>query len=567
MADADVEALAKDVVDWYVGQNPIFATYLGIHDFDHLMPRGTYEAEIEECARVKEYLRRLGQIPRKGLSPAKRVDHGVLRNTFRLWIFESETAAIWKSMPRASETVGDGLFPLFMREFAPLPRRLESITGRLERSPAFITETQGRIRDPVRLWSEVALESTHRLPAFLKTIEATGRDHLHGADRSRLEEAVAKTNEALARHATWIQRDVLPRSKERLGIGAAKFRRLVRLRELGATVEEIYGVGKKYLRESRRELVRLAAEIKPGASVDEAKEIVKRDHPARFEEALHYTAQAMEDAKRFIVQRGLATIPTNEELSVVETPSYLRHVIPFAAYNPPARFEPRKQGFYMVTPVEDKPEMLRELSYAGIRNTAVHEGYPGHHLQLACATLNPSHARIFAGATETIEGWAHFCEDMMKDAGFSADPKTKFVQMTDQIWRACRILIDIDLHTGKMGFDEAVEFLVRESGMERAGAIAEVKRYTYSPAYQLSYLLGKHLILQLRKDVKRGLGKQYSNKLFHDTILYAGSLPMKHMREVFEHKIRELRSPRTRPRRGFLIRAHRTDPAASSIGR
>ena len=128
----------------------------------------------------------------------------------------------------------------------------------------------------------------------------------------------------------------------------------------------------------------------------------------------------------------------------------------------------------------------------------------------------------------------------MKREGFSADPKTKFVQLLDQIWRACRILIDVDLHTGKMTFDEAVDLLVREAGMERPGAVAEVKRYTYNPAYQLSYLIGKHLIVQLRNDVRKRLGKSFSDKLFHDTILYAGSLPMKYMHEVFDHKVREL---------------------------
>ena len=391
------------------------------------------------------------------------------------------------------------------------------------------------------MWSEIALEATERLPGFLHVIEATGKENLTGPERARLEESVAKTEEALRRHARWIKEDVLPRSKVTLGIGAAKFRKLVRLRELGLTVDEIYAIGKKYLRESKRTLARLANEIKPGASVDEANEIVKSDHPPRFDGALEYTAKAMADAKRFIAEHDLATLPPNEELNVIETPSYLRHVIPFAAYNAPARFETRKQGFYMVTPVEDKPEMLREHSYAGTRNTAVHEGYPGHHLQLSCASLNPSYARIFGDAVETVEGWAHYCEDMMKEAGFSADPKTKFVQMTDQIWRACRIIIDVDLHRGKMGFDEAVDLLVRESGMERSGAVAEVKRYTYNPAYQLSYLIGKHLILQLRKDVKKGLGKKYSEKLFHDTILYAGSLPMKYVREILEHKVKELR--------------------------
>jgi len=432
-----------------------------------------------------------------------------------------------------------------MRSFAPFPRRLESIIGRLERSPKFLEETKSRIRTPIKIWSEIALESAQRLPGFLGVIESTGKDALPIPDRKRLEDSVAKTTEAVLGYAKWIEKDVLPRAKDEIGIGAAKFRKLVRLRELGLTIDEIYAVGKKYLRDSKRALARLAQEIRPGASIDEAKEIVKEDHPKRFEEALAYTAKAMEDAKRFIRANDLATIPPNEELNVIETPTYLRHVIPFAAYNSPARFEPRKQGFYMVTPVEDKPEMLREHSYAGTRNTAVHEGYPGHHLQLTCASLNPSYSRILVDATETIEGWAQYCEDMMKEKGFSADPKTKFVQMTDQIWRACRILIDIDLHTRKMSFDEAVDLLVRESGMERPGAIAEVKRYTYNPGYQLSYLVGKHLIQALQRDVKKRLGKAYSDKFFHDTILYSGSLPMRYMRQILEYKVTELRRLQT----------------------
>ena len=524
MPDAEVDALAKEVVEWYVEWNPIFATY------------------VRENGPVRLYLlqRRLEAIDRKGLSPGKRVDWGNLRNVFRLWIFESEEIGTWQSMPRGAQTVGDALFPLIMRSFAPLPRRFESITGRLECSPDFLKETKGRIRTPIKIFSEISLEATQRLPGFLKVIEATGKEALAGSDRARLEEAVAKTGVALDDYAKWIGSDVLPKSKDKVGIGAAKFRKLVRLRELGLTVDEIYAVGKKYLRESKKALIRVANEIKPGASVEEAKEIVKSDHPARFEEALTFTAKVMSDSKAFVRAHDLATIPPNEDLTVIETPSYLRHVIPFAAYNAPARFEAHKQGFYMVTPVEDKPEMLREFSYPGVRNTAVHEGYPGHHLQLTCASLNPSYARVLADATETIEGWAHYCEDMMKDAGFSADPKTKLVQLLDQIWRACRILIDVDLHSGKMTFDEAVELLVREAGMERPGAVAEVKRYTYNPAYQLSYLIGKYLIVQLRKDVKKRLGKSYSDKLFHDTILYSGSLPMTYMREIFEYKVKEL---------------------------
>src|SRR3989337_3493705 len=134
----------------------------------------------------------------------------------------------------------------------------------------------------------------------------------------------------------------------------------------------------------------------------------------------------------------------------------------------------------------------------------------------------------------------------MKQAGFANDARTKFVQIQDQVWRACRIIIDVDLHCGRMTFDEAVDVLVREAGMERPGALAEVKRYTYNPASQLSYLIGKHLIMQLKADVKRGMGRTYTAKFFHATYLYAGSLPMKHIRRLFELKLKELKKLRAK---------------------
>jgi uncharacterized protein (DUF885 family) len=545
MSDAEFDAFVQEVFEWLVDWDPMFATSVGIHRNDHLLPSRTLGALKEETRKAREALDRLEGFDRKSLSPGKRVDRGVFRNALRLWIFENEELRIWESLPSGAEGVGNSLFLLFMRNFAPLPERMASITGRLERAPQFLLETKSRVRTPTKLWAEIGLESAQQTPAFLGILAAAGKEALPSPDAARLEEAIARTKAALADHERWIREDLLPKARDKVGIGSAKFRRLVALRELGLSVDEVYAIGKRFLRESRRELERLAKEIPNGGTVEQAKEAVKGDHPKDWKAALDYTAKAMDDAKRFILERDLATIPPNEVLRVIETPPYLRHLLPFAAYNSPGRFDPVQEGLYMVTPYEDKPEMLRENSYAGTRNTAVHEGYPGHHLQLSCANLNPSLARLLSfGAVETVEGWAHYCEQMMKERGFGDDPATRFAQMLDQLWRAARIVIDVDLHCGRMTFDQAVDYLVTECGFERPGAIGEVKRYSYTPAYPLSYLTGKHLILQLRKDVKKGLGKQYSDKFFHDTYLYAGSIPMRYMREIFEYKVKELQKLR-----------------------
>ncbi len=545
MPDADVDELAREIFDWYCEHDPVFATGMGLHESDHLMPDGGREAKLAEIAAGKEFKAAADAIPLKGLSIAKRIDLAALRNAINLSLFEDSELRFWEARPTAPAIVGDALFTLFMRDFAPLPDRLHSVTERLERTPKVVEDTKTRITRPVKLWTEIGIEGAQRLPRFLSVIEAAAAEAVPAADLARLKEASARTREAFEAYERWLNVTILPKGVDVTGIGAAKFRKLVRLRELGLTVEQIRALGVKFLRDSKRQLAALAKEIRPGATVEEAGEIVKEDRPARFQEALAYTDRVMRETRQFLIDHDVATVPPGEELKVIETPSYLRHVIPFAAYSSPGKFEKRQQGLYLVTPVEDKPEMLREHNFAGTRNTAVHEAYPGHHLQLVCANRNPSLARALVSATETIEGWAHYCEEMMKREGFSDDPKTKFVQVRDQIWRACRIIIDVDLHGGKMTFDEAVEMLVREAGMERPGALAEVKRYTFNPAYQLSYLIGKHLIGKLRADVKRSMGKAYTDKFFHDTLLYAGSLPAKHMRQLFEYKVKELKRIRT----------------------
>src|SRR5438552_18900495 len=138
-----------------------------------------------------------------------------MRNAFRLWIFGSEDLGLWQSMPQGAQTVGDALFPLFMRAFAPLPRRLESIIGRLERSPAFLEETKGRIRAPIKIWSEISLEAATRLPGIPQVLEATGKENLAGPDRGRLEESVTKTAEPIRTYGKWIEAERLPQSKDR----------------------------------------------------------------------------------------------------------------------------------------------------------------------------------------------------------------------------------------------------------------------------------------------------------------------------------------------------------------
>jgi uncharacterized protein (DUF885 family) len=384
------------------------------------------------------------------------------------------------------------------------------------------------------VWTEIDVESTERMPRFLDTILAAARsDAGDGALTERLAQAVDATKAALADHAAWLRNEVLPRATAEWKAGPERFEELIRLRELEATGDDILAVGEDLLAREKAARDELGAEIEPGASTAEVADIVKNDHAATFAESLGEYRVSMDAARAFVVEHGLATPPEEDHLNVIETPSFIRHLIPFAAYYEPAKFDPTPVGTYIVTPPSE-PSMMREHNRASISNTSVHEAYPGHHLQLSAAITNPSLVRLFSGAPEFAEGWAFYCERMMKEAGFDDTPKGWYVVHTDAIWRATRIILDVQLHRGLIDFDQAVDRLVAETGFERPAALAEVKRYTSTPTYQLSYLFGRHMIESLKADVAARQGADFDLRRFHDTLLYGGTMPVSYARRLFE---------------------------------
>jgi uncharacterized protein (DUF885 family) len=182
---------------------------------------------------------------------------------------------------------------------------------------------------------------------------------------------------------------------------------------------------------------------------------------------------------------------------------------------------------YVVTPaVDDHPDALREHYRASISNTSIHEAYPGHHLQLALASRHPSLTRAQVDAPEFTEGWGMYSEQMMREEGFDAGPEFRLALATDAIWRAARIVLDVRMHRGEVSIEQATDFLVEHTAFERPNALAEARRYTSTPTYNLSYLLGKVLLLQLREDERRRLGSAFSLRDFHDALLRGGSLPV-----------------------------------------
>jgi uncharacterized protein (DUF885 family) len=517
-----------------VRDNPAVATFLGIHTEDHRLADGSRDAVLGELAADRAHLAAIEAIDPAGLSSQAAFERDLELHNVRQSIFTTDAIRTWERRSTALDGLGDALFLVFARDFAPLPERLEALTARLAAVPAFLTEHRTRAAVPqVRLWQRIELATAAGLPAFIDEIETAGAGVLGSAPRRSLRRAGARAREAIRDHAGWVESTIADGTDD-WALGPDLLDQLVRLRAFdGLDADAILAIGRDQLGEHKAARVAAAREIDPTADEPTVVDRIKRDHPGTFGEALDAYRDAMRRARSHLVERDLVSIPDDERLEVIPTPGYLRTVIPFAAYFEPPKFDRDPSGIYIVTPsVDGDPNAMREHNRSSISNTSIHEAYPGHHLQLSVSTRHPSLTRLLADAPEFTEGWGMYSEQLMREEGFDDDARFRLAMHTDAIWRACRIILDIRLHRGEIGVDEAVDFLVEQTGFERANARAEVRRYTYTPTYQLSYLLGKVLLLGLRDEQRRRLGDRFRLRDFHDTLLRNGSIPISFHRRL-----------------------------------
>jgi uncharacterized protein (DUF885 family) len=534
VADGRLYDLVEARVRRLFADNPIMATGFGIHTGDHRLGDPTRDAVLEEIAADRAHLAAVEAIPDDALSVAARFERDLELHNVRGRLFEADVVRRWERAATAAAEIGDGVFLLFARGAAPLAERLERIADRLELASAYLEGSKSRAIGPqVALWQQVEARYARDLPSLFATVRSAAAEVLDDRELARLTRAIDATNVALEGYGAWLD-ESLGTATDDWPLGRERYDELIRLRAFGdLDPDSILDIGLDQLQANLEGRRAAARELDPTADLPSLIDRLKRDHPATFAEALEGYREVMARSRAYIVEHGIATIPDDEVIEVVETPEYLRSVMPFAAYYPPARFDADQRGIYIVTPaVDGDPNAMREHYRASISNTSIHEAYPGHHLQLAVAAKHPSLTRMLADAAEFAEGWGMYSEQMMREEGFDDGPAFRMAMYTDAIWRACRIILDVRMHRGELTPDEATDFLVEHTSFERSVARAEVRRYTYTPGYQLSYLLGKVLILGMREEEKRRRGASFSLREFHDTLLRNGTLPISFHRRL-----------------------------------
>ncbi len=527
-AREEFQALAQDYFDTWYRHNPVEASWLGIHAYDDLL--GDYDAGSldDRILLTAEYLQRLLAIDQAELGTEMGVDYDLIAAELRATLWTLQDVVDWRRNPNLyAEAPLVGLLVLVSRDYAPLEERMRSAASRLRAAGRVLEQGIQNVAQPPHIFTETAMQTCEGGLRFLGDViprlaaelpDARQRDDLHAA----AQEAARAYRDYLA----YLRDALLPRSNGGFAVGRALYER--RLREwhfLDLTADEMAATGLRLMQETWEELERVAREIDPRRSWQEIVEAAKHDTPAA-DELLDAYRREIARLRQFILDRGFVSIPEGEELEVIETPVFERAIVPYAAYMPPGPFESRQLGSFWVTPIdpslppEAQQEQLKEHCLYSFPITALHEAYPGHHLQLAFANLSAGYVRKHFQSDLCAEGWAFYCEQLMEEQGYYQDRRLRLFQLKDQLWRSARVYIDARLQTGQMSVPEAVDLLVNEAYLARAQAEGEVRRYTMTPTQPMTYAMGKEQILALRREFAH-----LPLREFHDRLLSSGTIP------------------------------------------
>jgi uncharacterized protein (DUF885 family) len=539
--DADAK-FSKFVDDYFAARyafSPSEGTAQGFHEYDSKIedlskPRVTARGE-----ELIEFLAKLTLIREGKLSFDNSIDSEILLGVI-LSEFLDFKLHTWKTNPMAYVGIpGGAIDGLMKRDFAPKRDRLKSIIARLKGVPALHVALKANVENPPKEFTDLAIRMAKGSVGFFQDSVAVFAKDAAGTDGALFQEFEAANGAAIASTksiASWLETDLLPRSKGKYAIGAKNFSDKLKYDDLiEIPLADVLAKGEANLARDYENFVKTAKMIDPAKTPAEVMSDLSKDHP-KADDLIPAVRRSVEEARQFLIDKKIVTVPSEVRVKIEETPPFARNG-GFASMDTPGPYESKAtEAFYYVTPVEKDwdakhvEEHLRLFNKPVIAMINVHEAYPGHYLQFLYAPKFPTKTRKLTFCSSNVEGWAHYTEQMMVDEGFgNGDPKIRLAQLQEALLRDCRYVVGIKLHTQGMTVEEGAKIFLEKGFQEPANAYEEARRGAYNPTY-LYYTYGKLQIQELRDEYKTKKGGTLRD--FHDAFVSQGGLPIPLVRKV-----------------------------------
>lgn len=547
------DTLVDEYFDQAVYQfNPTQGTSAGFHQYDAMLENYSRASVGQQVGALHRYEKRFLEFDPKILNETQSADRELVLSSIRSNLLTLETIRPWeKNADTYSGGITNSVYAIMSRRFASADDRLRSIIAREKLMPAVFTAARQNLKNPPNVYTEIAIE---QIPGIISFFQNDVPVAFADAKEPGLKADFAKSNSAviaaLQSYQTWLKSDLLPRSRGDFRLGAETYSKKLLYDEMvDLPLDKLLEIARADLHKNQLEFSSVAKEVDPGKTPQQILAELAEIHPTP-DHLLQSFRDTFNGLIAFIREKKIVTIPSEIRPMLQETPPFERATT-FASMDTPGPFEKTAtEAYFNVTlpGASDTPQeiagRMAQFNFGTITSIAIHEAYPGHYVQFLWVPQAPSKIRKLLGASSNTEGWAHYCERMMLDEGYGqvgtgakdeAEARwIKLGQLQDALLRDARFVVGIRMHTGKMTFDQAVDFFVKEGYQSHEVGLVETKRGTSDPTY-LYYTLGKLEIFKLREDLKRKDGAAFSLEKFHDDFLKQGFPPIKIVRRALLH--------------------------------
>ncbi len=531
--DISWDSYLNEFLEAYFAAHPNFAVTAGRHEFDGKLPDWSAEGLDREIKRLRSERDRATRFKDSKLNDREQLERDYVLSIIDADLFWLSSAE-WPY--RCPQFYSSGIDPdvYVSRNYAPLEQRLRAYTTYAKAIPGALDNIRKNLRTPMpKTYVAIGHTTFGGLVSFYEkdvpAIFASVKDEQLQNEFRTANAAAIKAMRAIDDWFKTLEAD----ATGDFALGAEKFSEMLRQTErVEVRLDELEGIGKRDLERNQAALAEACARYAPGKSIQECIAKAENNKPAGG--SVEMARKQLTELKAFIAEKKLATIPGTEEALVAEAPAYQRWN--FAYINIPGPYEKGLPSTYYIAPPDPSWSAAEKDAYlpgkANLLFTSVHEVWPGHFLQFLHANRSPSKfGQVFVGYA-FAEGWAHYTEEMMWDAGLgSGDPETHIGQLLNATLRNVRFLSAIGMHTGRMTVEDSEKLFQEQGYQDTATARQQAARGTFDPAY-LNYTMGKLMIRKLREDWTATRGGREAWQSFHDEFLKYGGPPVPLVRKA-----------------------------------
>jgi hypothetical protein len=511
--------------------HPTSATLDGVHTHDDLLEDLSRQGIEQDTRALSGFARRLQDINAGDLTPVERAEQPMVAANIQARMFELEQTRTWERNPQlyadilCSSIAGQVVF-----SHAPIQERARRVLSKLRQAGRLVQAARDNIKDPPGIFVKVGLETFRGALKFIhddlpKAFSELDDMHLLGD----LADASTEAAQAIGSYIQYLDEELAPRARGSFRLGREMFEKKLRLDE-GITLDadRLLAIALRELKATQEEFKSVAGRLDGGDPVA-AWRRAKEDHPLPGELAQAAQTQ-LDELMTFIDRNAIVTRPDAEPVIAAPTPDFYRWSFASMWVSGPFEQKPTPAYYYLTDadpswPDEKKQEHLRDFNYPTLWSISIHEVFPGHflHFQHLRRVASKVRKSIMFSPASFVEGWAHYCEQMMVEAGFRRGDQTlRLGQLAEALIRLARFVVSIRLHVEDMSVEQGMRLFRDETFLEEGTARREAERGTFDPTY-LVYSLGKLMLLKLRRDYKEQQGARYSQRAFHDQLLTNGT--------------------------------------------